>query len=266
MIKRILAGSFAALVLVGCGGGGSNSGTSLAYGVNACPNVGSLSITANGTAVLNSAAYGSSSSAFVSVNAGANSSIFLTNSGSTQLASGSTTFTSGSYYTTWAIGNAINQYVFVYPQDVAAPTANFGKLVFVNGSVLQPSVDVYVTLSGNTQGPANISSMTPFNSGVETPAQLAVGTYDVQFKVAGTTTVLVDIPAVTIGSTPASNEIQIVGIADSPTGSATAQQALPIISVPVIAGASAPRELGHPTVIGHPNMTSFPKNMISSPK
>jgi len=259
MFKRILAGSIVVAALVGCGGSGGGSGTSFAYGVNAIPNIGTVSITANGSLVLNAAAYGASSSSFVGVNSGANSSIFLTNSSSTQLASGSTTFTGGDYYTTYAVGGSVNQYVFVYPTDVSAPNANFGKLIFVNASVLQPSVDVYVTLSGATQGPAVITSMTPFNSGQETLNQLPVGTYDVQFKAAGTSNVLVDEPTVTIGNAPTTNEIQIVGISDSPTGSATAQSALPIVSIPVVAGAIAPRTMGHPIIVGHPGMTAFPK-------
>lgn len=259
MIKRFLTGSILAIVLVGCGGSGGSSGTSLVYGVNACPNVGALSITANGALVLNNAAYAATSSAFVGVNAGTNATIFLTNASSTQLASGSTTLTTNAYYTAFAIGNAINQYIFIYPTDVAPPTAGFGKLIFVNSSILQPSVDVYVTPSGGTQGPPVLTSMTPFNSGVEPATPLAAGTYDVQFKVAGTTTLLLDEPSVVIGTTPTSNEIQIVGITDSQTGAATLQAALPVIPVPVIVGATPPRTMGRPVVVGHPNMTEFPK-------
>jgi hypothetical protein len=226
--------------------------------VNALPNSGAVSITADGTLILSNAAFSASSSAFVAVNAGTSAPVFLTNAASTQLASGTTTFISGDYYTAYALGNTSNQFVFLYPTDVSAPTtANSGKLIFVNASTLQPSVDVYVTLSGNAQGAASITSMTPFNSGQEV-SSLTAGTYDVQFKVAGTTNVLIDEPSVVIGTTPATNEIQIVAITDAQTGSSTPQFALPVVPVPVVASAAAPKNMGHAIVLGHPDMTSFP--------
>jgi len=257
MIKRILAGSILAMVIVGCGGSGGSSGTSYVMGVNALPNVGTVSITANGTVALNNAGFAANASTFVGVNSGNNASIFLTNSTSTQLASGTTTFTAGDYYTAYALGNSVNQYVFIYPIDVSSPAVSSGRFIFVNASTLQPSVDVYVTLVGSAQGAPIITSMTPFNSGQES-ASLPVGTYDVQFKAAGTSTVLVDEPSVTIGTSSTTNEIQIVGITDSPTGSATAQYTLPVIPVPVVATASKPVNMGHGIVVGHPGMTSFP--------
>jgi hypothetical protein len=263
MIKRILAGSILALGLIGCGGSGNNSGTCYVYGINAISNLGSLSITANGTTVVSGAAYQASSSAFVSTNAGTDALLYLTNSSNSQLASGSTTFTSGDYYTAYAIGNAINQYLFVYETNVTPPTtANTGRLIFVDASIAQPSVDIYITLSGGVQGSAAIRSLTPFTTGLAAEVDnLPTGTYDVQFKVAGTTTVLVDEPSVTIGTTAATNEVQIVGISDTvPTTGATTQAALPVISVPFIAGSTFPRvKNSHPIVIGHPGMTEFPK-------
>lgn len=263
MIKRILAGSILALGLVGCGGGGSSSGTSYVYGVNAISNLGALSITANGTTLLNGAAYQGVTSGFIGVNAGTDALLYLTNSSNTQLASGSTTFTNGGYYTAYAIGNAINQYLFVYPTDVTAPASGTGKLIFVDASTAQPSVDIYVTLSGGVQGAAKIASLTPFTAGTGAEVSgLAAGTYDVQFKIAGTSTVLVDEPAVTVASA-STNDIQVVGISDTvtTTGSVTSttQAALPLISVPVSATATKVNLKNHPMVVGHPGMTSFTK-------
>ena len=263
MVKRILAGTILALGLIGCGGGGSSSGTSYVYGVNAISNLGSLSITANGTTVMSGAAYQASSSSFVATNAGTDALLYLTNSSNTQLASGSTTFTGGDYYTAYAIGNAINQYLFVYETNVTPPaTANTGRLIFVDASIAQPSVDIYITPSGGVQGSASIRSLTPFTTGLAAEVDsLAAGVYDVQFKVAGTSTVLVDEPTVTIGTTAATNEVQIVAISDTvPTTGATTQAALPIVSVPVVAGSTFPKtHASRPIVIGHPGMTSFPK-------
>jgi len=259
MVKRILAGSILALGLIGCGGSGGSSGTAYVYGIDALPNVGTVSITAAGSVVLNSAAYEATSSAFVGVSSGTNASIFLTNSASTQLASGSTTFTSGEYYSTFAIGNLVNQYVFVYPTDVSAPVANAAKLSFVNCSVLQPSVDVYVAVLGSaTLGTPVISSMTPFNSGQEVQNLVAGQSYTVQFNVAGTN-VSLGTTTITTGTTPATNEIQLLAITDSQTGVSPAQSIMAPIAIPVVAGAVAPARMGHPVVIGHPNMTSFPK-------
>lgn len=258
MKKWILGSAVLALTITGCGGGSGSSGTAYVVGVNTLPNEGSLSITANGSLILNSAAYGTSSSSFVAIDAGNAAPVFLTNSGSTQLASGTTNFITGDYYAAYAIGNTSNQFVFLYPVDVAAPTkANTGNLIFVNASVLQPTVDVYITPTGGVQGTAAITSMTPFNSG-QVLTNIPVGTYDIQFKIANTQTVLVDQPSITVGTASATNEIQIVGIADAQTGSSTAQIAAPVIPVPVVATASAPRNMGHATVLGHPGMTSFP--------
>jgi hypothetical protein len=257
MKKWFFGSAVVALVIAGCGGGGSNSGTASIIGVNALPNVGAISITANGTLILSNAGFDTPGAAFVSVNAGTSAPIFLTNSSSTQLASGTSTFTAGNYYSAFALGDSSNQFVFIYPVDVSSPASNTGKLILVNASVLQPTVDVYITLSGNPQGTAAISSMTPFNSGKEVSG-LATGTYDVQFKIAGTTTVLVDQPSVVIGTSSATNEIQIVGLTDNTTGSASAQVATPVIPVPVVSSASKPRNMGKATVLGHPEMTSFP--------
>jgi hypothetical protein len=259
MRKWILGSGIVALAVAGCGGGSGNSGTAFVMGVNALPNVGAVSITANGTLILSNASFGQPSSAFVAVNAGTAAPIFLTNSSSTQLASGTTTFGSGLYYSAFALGNTANQFVFIYPVDVTGPTTSGdGNLIFVNASVLQPAVDVYVTPVGGVQGPPQLTSMTPFNSGQQL-ANLPAGTYDVQFKTAGTATVLVDQPSITVGSDPTTNEIQIVGISDNTTGSATAQTNTPVIPVPVVAAAARPRNIGHAIVVGHPEMTSFPK-------
>ncbi len=266
MVKRMLAGSLVAILLIGCGGGGGNSGTAHVYGVNAIPNLGTVSITANGSVILNGAGYLSTSSAFVGVGSGTNATIFLTNSSGTQLASGSTTLTAGDYYSAFSIGNAVNQYVFVYPTDVSAPTANTAKISFVNCSVLQPSIDVYVAPQGaTTLGTAAISSMTPFNSGQEVSGLNAGTVYTVQFNVAGTN-VSLGSTTVTTGTTPATNEIQLVAITDSQTGTSPAQTVLPVIPVPVIAGAGAPKNQAKPMVVGHPGMNAFPASMTLAVK
>lgn len=260
MVKRILAALGLALGIVGCGGSGGSSGTSFVTGVNAIPNVGAVSITANGTVVLSDAPFGTNSATFVGVNAGAGAQLFLTNSGSTQLASGLTTFTANQYYTAYALGAApagvvSSAYVFVYPTDVSQPPANEGNLIFVNSSTMV-AVDVYATLSGSVIGAPVESGLSPFNSGVE--ATLAVGTYTIQFNQAGTGTVLTT-ETVTIGATPSTNEIQVIGITDNQTGTTPAQFVMPPIPVPVVAGAAKPANMGHPIVVGHPGMTSFPR-------
>jgi hypothetical protein len=261
MVKRILASSLAAILLAGCGGGGGNSGSAYIKGVNAIPNLGSVSITANGSVILNNSGYLSASSSFVGAGSGTSATIFLTNSSNTQLASGTTTLSNGDYYTAFAIGNAINQYVFIYPTDVSAPAVNTAKVSFVNCSVLQPSVDVYIAPQGaTTLGTAAISSMTPFNSGQEVTSLTAGTTYTVQFNVAGTNVSLGE-TTVTTGTTPATNEIQLIAITDSPTGTTPGQTILPAIAVPVVVGASSPKKIASPMVIGHPNMTLFPPNV-----
>src|SRR5437764_693703 len=109
MVKRFFAGASVAVGLVaalsGCGGGGDAGGTANVIAVNACPGIGGATITTNGTAVLSNAAFATASSAFVPVSAGNGVQVFLTNSGSTQLASGLANFRSGGYYTAYAFGN-----------------------------------------------------------------------------------------------------------------------------------------------------------------
>lgn len=271
MLKRVLVGSVAAGVLIGCGGGSGDNGSSYVMGVNAIPNVGAISITANGSQVLSDANFGTNSSQFVAINAGSGAQLYMeTYPGSVQLSAGVTNFVANDYYAAYGLGSApggtvTSAYVFIYPTLVAQPPVNEGYLIFVNCST-QVAVDVYATLTGNTQSTTpTISALTPFNSGVTptsggTPVPMAVGTYTVNFNLAGTSTVLLS-ETVTIGTTPTTDEIQIVGLTDNLTSQTPAQYLLPIVPVPVVSSAGLPRNMGHPIIVGHPGMTSFPRKL-----
>ncbi len=260
MVKKILLGSVIAVGLVGCGGSGNNTGSSFVWGVNALPNQGSLTINANGAVVLNNLTYASSSGLFTAIGSGTTAPTFLTNSNNVQLASGTYNFIGGDYYTIFALGGANAQYLVVYPTDVTPPPTNDGRVITINASVLQPSVDVYATLSGSVQGAALVTSLSPFSP--QTELELPVGTYDIQYKTAGSnvnTPALVDIPGVTVTAAGTATNIQLVSIADSQSGTQFPQQAMPTLSFPVVTGAALPRPAAHAIVIGHPGMTSFPK-------
>ncbi|MFT2633339.1 DUF4397 domain-containing protein, partial [Escherichia coli] len=86
-------------------------GTANIIGMNACPGVGGVTITANGAVVLNNAAFATASSAFVPVGSGNATQVFVTNASSQQLASGLSNFTAGGYYTAYAFGGTATQWL-----------------------------------------------------------------------------------------------------------------------------------------------------------
>jgi|GEM_PF-1774413 len=257
MAKRIFAGVCVALALVGCGGGSGNGGTANALGVNADPNVGSVTITANGTSVLNNVGFGSASPGFVAVNTGTNAQIYVTNNVGTQLA-GTTYlsgFTQGQYYALFAYGSSNNQSIAILPMDVTEPTSGNARMMFVNTSVVQPSVDVYVTTQTTPTGLApTIRSVGAFNSGFSSEVNnLAPGTYNVLFTQAGTQTVVATQLNVTVGnvlSGTGANAITLVGMSDAQGSVNPAiQQTLTPIVLNAVAGAVAPAFGARATII-----------------
>ena len=257
MAKRILAGLFVALSMIGCGGGSGTGGTANALGVNADPNVGSVTISANGTSVLNNVGYGSASSGFVAVNTGTNAQIYVTNNVGTQLA-GTTFlsgFTAGQYYAIFAYGGSTNQSVAVLPVDVTEPTSGASRLIFVNTSVYQPSVDVYVTTQTLPTGlNPNVKALSAFNSGFASEVnKITPGTYNVIFTQAGTMTVVATQANVTVGNVLAgtgANAITLVGMTDAPGSTVPAlQQTITPIVLNAVAGAVVPKAGSRATII-----------------
>jgi len=255
MVKRILAGTIGALILVGCGGSGS-SGTAFVYGVNADPNVGGVTITANGTPVLSNAGFATSSSSFVTVSSGANAQVFATNSTGGQLAG--TTFAAGflggQYYSVYAYNSSAGA-LAILPVDVTQPPAGVGRVMFTNTSVFAPSVDAYVTTQTVPTGLVpNASGVGVFNSGFASEVNnIPPGTYNVIFTQSGTQNIVatasgVAVATVTTGA--GENVINVVGITDAPgTTTPALQQALtPIIYLPVT-GATAPSFAARPIII-----------------
>jgi len=238
MVKRLIAGALVAVALVGCGGGGGGGGAANMIGVNACPGIGGATITANGTVVLNNAAFATASSSFIPVGSATAAQVFLTNSGSQQLASGTVNLLSGGYYTAYAYGSATNQFVIVTPTDVSAPNGGQARLIFSNTSIVNASCDVYVTtLSSLTGLTPTITGLTPFNSGFQTEVNnVTPSTYNVFFTAPGNqNNILVQTTV-----TPAANTITTLGITDNGSTTAPFQQALPAIIDPVISGAVPP--------------------------
>jgi len=257
MLKRIIAGAFAALIVVGCGGGSNTSGDASIYAINANPDIGSITITANGTVVLNTAAYNTTSSSAVTVSSGTGASVFLTNGSNTQLASGTFTFTGGDYYALYAIGNGTSQYIINAPIDVSPPTsitvATPGRLIFTNASVTTVAVDVYVAPSSTvvlTGLQPVIFSLTPFNSGFPAEVNVAPNTYNIFFCASGTQTILA-----TTSATVTSNTIQLLGVTDIAPASTTTsptQAAITPISINPVTGALPPSSTAKTQVIvGH---------------
>jgi len=259
MVKRILSGGLLALALtiVGCGGSTNGSGTAYVYGVNADPNVGSVTITANGTAVLTNAGYGASSSGYTTVSGGANAQVYVTNASGQQLAG--TTFISGfvggNSYSIFAWGNSANQSVAIFPIDVSVPATGLCRLMFTNTSVYQPSVDVYVTTQTSPAGlTPNRSGLGPFNSGFTSEVNnITPGTYNIIFTQAGTQTILASQTGLTVGTTlsgTGANAITLVGITDSQGTTVPAlQQTITPIVFNAVSGAAPPSMNAKPIVI-----------------
>ncbi len=256
MAKRIFLSSFIALAVIGCKGGDDNVGTANVYGVNADPNQGAITILANGSTVLNSGAFGATSGTFTTVSSGSNAAVIVSKSDGTSLAQ--TNFLSGflnsTYYAIYAYGGASSQSADIMPLDVSQPPATLCRLMFTNTSVIQPSVDVYVTTQASPSGllPTR-SGVSAFNSGFTSEVNnIAPGTYNVFFTQAGNQTIVAT-SAVTLGTTPAgagANEIALVGIADAPGATIPIlQQAIPSILLSAVTGATAPMTGIKPTII-----------------
>ena len=250
MDKRFSFGflAFFTLALIGCGGGSGSGGTANVYGVNADPNVGNITITANGSSVLNNVGYGLTSPGFVGVSSGTNGSVFVTNSSGTQLA-GTTLISglvTGNYYAIYAYGSSLNQSVAVLPLDVSVPLSGQSRLIFTNTSVVQPSVDIYVTTQTTPSGlTPTRTSVAAFNSGFSTElGNLAPGTYNVIFTQAGTQNIVATQSGLTVGTTlsgTGANAITIVGVTDAQgTASPATQQTIAPIVLNAVSGATAP--------------------------
>ena len=257
MGKRLFLGSLALLTVFGCGGGSGNGGTANVYGINADPNVGNVTITANGSTVLNNVGYGLTSPGFIAVGSGANASVFVTNSAGTQLA-GSTLiagFLTNNYYASIAYGSSSNQSVAILPVDVSEPTSGQARILFANTSVFVPSVDVYVTTQTVTTGlTPTASSIGVFNSGFASEVNNIVpGTYNVFFTQAGTQNIVASESGVTVGTTLAgtgANAITMLAITDAQgTTTPAAQQTLTPIVFNAVAGATPPTNGVRPIVV-----------------
>ena len=253
MVKRILAGTLAALVLVGCGGSG-NSGTAFAFGVDAAPDQTGISITANGSTVLSNASFTTPSPQWISVSSGTNATIFATNSAGQQYAGGlyPPGFISGNYYYMYAYGNNnTTGQLAVLPIDVSPPAAGTCRVMFVNVSANQQTASVDVYLNPSTAvaptPPATAFGINANNSGATTQAEfnnIPPNTYNVYFCLAGTQTVVASYPNVTLGSTltgAGENVIQVIAMTDAPgTTRTVTQQALAPIVVTPVTGTSSP--------------------------
>jgi len=125
----------------------------------------------------------------------------------------------------------------------------------VNTSVVQPSVDVYVTTQTTPTGLApTIRSVGAFNSGFSSEVNnLAPGTYNVLFTQAGTQTVVATQLNVTVGnvlSGTGANAITLVGMSDAQGSVNPAiQQTLTPIVLNAVAGAVAPAFGARATII-----------------
>jgi hypothetical protein len=188
------------VLLGGCGGGGSDSGSAQVRMVNAAVGVSSMdlyiddSVFQTGVGPNAVSAYKSTASGTVTVKA--------TNTGSANaLASASPAFEKDISYTvvTWGLAGA-NQ-TFYFPDNEAAPTAGLAKVRLFNTAIDAGALDLYLTASdtdlGSTTPVASAISGGRFSSYTEVTA----GTYRLRVTANGSKTdVRLDLPAVTLNA------------------------------------------------------------------
>lgn len=135
------------LTLAGCGGSSSHAYVKFIHASPGAPNV---DVKIKDKFAAQNAAYGSATSTYAPVPAGANEKVqvFAAGKDSSAVLSASQTFTKNQYYTILALNTPDKLQAAIENDDLTAPTSGNCKIRVVHGSPSAGAVDVYVTAPG----------------------------------------------------------------------------------------------------------------------
>ncbi len=182
------------LVAISCNK--STSSSTAAYAsfavVNASPDAPSLNIFVNGASVVQDFAYGSDTGYYAAL-PGTYNVQMLSFLNSEALVSGIVTFGPGKSYSLFAIDSSAKMKIAAVEDDFTIPSTDSVRVRFLHFSPNAPAVDLVA--GGTTMLAANRT----FNDQELTPAYaqfitLAAGTYDLDVRLAGTTTSVLPLP------------------------------------------------------------------------
>ena len=180
-----IAGTFA---LAGCGG---TSHYAYVKFIHASPGAPNVDVQVASTFAAQNTAYGSATSGYVQVDAGANVKVqvFAAGKDTTAVLSANAPFTQNQYYTILALNPPAKLEAAIENDDLTPPTSGDCKIRVVHGSPSAGPVDVYVTAPGvSLTDPKN--PVTPvlsnFTFGTVTKyLQVPAGSYEVRVTVTG---------------------------------------------------------------------------------
>lgn len=166
--------------------------------VHASPNAPGVDLLVDGTKVNSSALNFPDNTGYLSVNAGARNIKVNVSGTSTTVIDATPTLTKDVNYTVFAIDSVSKISPLVLVDDLTTPASGKAHIRFVHLSPNAPAVDVSV--AGQAAGVGVFTNRT-FNKTI-TAAQYAftpvdAGNYHLEVRVAGTTTVALDIPSIT---------------------------------------------------------------------
>jgi hypothetical protein len=163
--------------------------------VNVSPNAGSIDAFLNGNPIVYNLPYGVDTGYF-RVQSGSYT-LTIDSAGSpTQLYNDGISFAPATNYSVFVIDSASNLHTAVVVDSVTAPSADSVRFRFLNFSPNTPPVDV--ALSGTIVSANRAYNDVASNGGLAKFGFVAPGTYTLELRIAGTSTVLLSVPDVVL--------------------------------------------------------------------
>jgi len=163
--------------------------------INVSPNAGNVDVSLNGNPVVSNLAYGVDTGYF-SVRSGTYTLAIDSAGSSTPLYNEGISFAPGAAYSVFIIDSVSNLHTAVVADSVAAPSADSVQLRFFNFSPNTPPV--YVALSGAVISVNRSYTDVTTNAGLAQFSLLTPGTYTLELRIAGTSTVLLFVSNITL--------------------------------------------------------------------
>ncbi len=159
--------------------------------IHASPDAPGVDVVVNGTVVNSSALNFPDNSAYLTVNSGTNNVKINVSGTSTSVIDANLTIAANTSYSVFAVDSVSNIAPLVLVDDLSAPASGKAHVRFVHLSPDAPAVDVAVTGGAVVFGNKSFTESTAF-----TP--LDAGTYNLEVRLAGTATVVLPLPGITL--------------------------------------------------------------------
>ena len=188
---------FAALFFVGCDKDDDAIGTANLMVVNASPNGSNIDVAVNGSVFASNLAY-PNNTGYKSVTA-SNANIVVTPTGSaTPILNGTMLLEKNTSYTFYVVDSSHERKASFTKDDRSAPSSGKSKVRLLHLSPNSPNIDV--SINGGSDASFNNRGFNDFmvNAAYHNFTEVNAGAVNLQVKLAGTSTVVATLPAVTV--------------------------------------------------------------------